>query len=189
VISGNYATPDVLVHALAQAREHCRVFQLNSQYPFADHPSFVCETPFVGPGMRHDPLLDYIPIRLSLVPRLFDSARPVDAVLLHTSLPRSGSISLGVEVNLLPAAVERTRARGGTVVAQMNPQMPYTFGDSELSLDDIDLALEVDQPLASPNQAPPEDAASTIGERVAAFASDGSTLQLGIGQIPVWRRR
>jgi acyl-CoA hydrolase len=184
VISGNYATPVTLVRALAQARERCRVFQLNALYPFADHPSFVCETPFVGPGMRHDPLLDYLPIRLSLVPRLFDSARPVDAVLLHTSLPRSGTVSLGVEVNVLPAAVERARARGGTVVAQMNPHMPFTFGDGELALDDIDLALEVDDPLASPDQAPPDDAASTIGERVAAFAADGSTLQLGIGQIP-----
>jgi acyl-CoA hydrolase len=184
VISGNDATPVVLVRALAQARERCRVFQLNSQYPFSGHPSFVCETPFVGPGMRHDPLLDYLPIRLSLVPRLFDSARPVDAVLLHTSLPRSGTVSLGVEVNVLPAAVERARARGGVVVVQMNPHMPYTFGDGELSLDDIDLALEVDEPLPSPDQAPPDDAALAIGERVAAFASDGSTLQLGIGQIP-----
>jgi acyl-CoA hydrolase len=184
VISGNYATPVMLVHALAQARERCRVFQLNARYPFSDHPSFVCETPFVGPGMRHDPQLDYLPIRLSLVPRLFDSARPVDAVLLHTSLPRSGAVSLGVEVDVLPAAVERARARGGTVVAQMNPQMPYTYGDGELSLDDIDLALEVDEALPSPDLAPPDDAAAAIGERVAAFAVDGSTLQLGIGQIP-----
>jgi acyl-CoA hydrolase len=184
VMSGNCATPEVLVQALAQARERCRVFQLNSHYPFADHPSFVCETPFVGPGMRHHPLLEYLPIRLSVVPRLFDSARPVDAVLLHTSLPRSGNVSLGVEVNVLPAAVEHTRARGGTVVAQMNPHMPYTYGDGELALDDLDLALEVDEPLASPDRAPPDDADSTIGERVAAFAADGSTLQLGIGQIP-----
>ncbi len=184
VISGNYATPVTLVQALALARERCRVFQLNSRYPFGDHPTFVCETPFVGPGMRHDPLLEYLPIRLSLVPCLFESACPVDAVLLHTSLPRSGTVSLGVEVNVLPAAVERARARGGTVVAQMNPHMPYTFGDSEVALDDIDLALEVDQPLPSPDQAPPDDVASMIGERVAGFAADGSTLQLGIGQIP-----
>ena len=129
-------------------------------------------------------MLDYLPMRLSLVPRLFTSARPVDAVLLHTSLPRQGKVSLGIEVNILPAAVEQARARGGVVIAQMNPHMPYTFGDGEIALDNIDVGLEVDEPLTSPAECDADDAAILIGERVARFASDGATLQLGIGQIP-----
>ena len=132
------------------ALETCRVFQLNAEYDFADHAAFICETPFVGPGMRHDPMLDYLPMRLSLVPRLFDTVRPPDAVLLHTSLPRDGKVSLGIEVNILPAAIDQTRARGGLVMAQMNPRMPYTFGDGEIPVELIDGALEVDEPLAPP---------------------------------------
>ena len=99
--------------SVAPALEVCRVFQLNAQYDFTRHGSFICETPFVGPGMRHDPMLDYLPVRLSLVPRLFQSERPPDAVLVHTSLPRDGKVSLGIEVNVLPAAIEQARARGG----------------------------------------------------------------------------
>ncbi len=184
VISGNAATPFTLIRALTGALESCRVFQLNAQYDFSDHPSFVCETPFVGPGMRHDPMLDYLPMRLSLVPRLFDTVRRPDAVLLHTSLPRDGKVSLGIEVNVLPAAIEQARARGGLVLAQANPHMPYTFGAGEIPLGSIDGMIEVDEPLAPAAELGCEEAAAAIGERVAAFAADGTTLQLGIGLIP-----
>ncbi len=184
VVSGNFATPTILLRALGDALERCRVFALNAQCDWPQHAGFICETPFVGPGMRHDPMLDYLPMRLSLVPRLFDSARPVDAVLLHTSMPRRGKVSLGIEVNVLPAAVEHTLARGGLVVAQLNPHMPYTFGHGELPTDWIDAAIEVDEPLVSPAAQVPDEAALQIGERVARFAGDGATLQLGIGQIP-----
>src|SRR5271165_1325775 len=147
VISGNSATPFELVRALTEALETCRVFQLNAQYDFSRHRSFICETPFVGPGMRHTPMLDYLPMRLSLVPRLFDTVRQPDAVLLHASLPRNGKVSLGIEVNVLPAAIEQTRARGGLVLAQVNPHMPYTFGAGEVPLESIDGLIEVDEPL------------------------------------------
>ena len=184
VVSGNFATPVLLVEALVQSREHCRIFQLNSQYDFTAHRGVICETPFVGPGMRHGPMLDYLPMRLSLVPRLFEAARPVDAVLIHTSLPRNGRVSLGIEVNIVPAAIAAARETGGLVLAQMNPHMPYTYGDAEVTLDAIDGALEVDEALPSPPEHFSDDAAQVLGERIARFAADGSTLQLGIGQIP-----
>jgi acyl-CoA hydrolase len=184
VLSGNSATPFTLIRALADALETCRVFQLNAQYDFSRHPKFVCETPFVGPGMRHDPLLDYLPMRLSLVPRLFETVRQPDAVLLHTSLPRDGKVSLGIEVNVLPAAIEHCRARGGLVLAQTNPHMPYTFGAGEISLEEIDGVIEAEEPLSSPVAHGSQDSAEAIGERIARFAADGTTLQLGIGLIP-----
>jgi acyl-CoA hydrolase len=184
VVSGNFATPVSLVKALVQSRERCRIFQLNSQYDLTVHPGLICETPFVGPGMRRDQMLNYLPMRLSLVPRLFEAARPVHAVLIHTSLPRDGKVSLGIEVNIVPAAIAAARQTGGLVLAQMNPQMPYTFGDAEVPLDAIDGALEVDEPLPSPPERLGDDAAQVMGERIAQFATDGSTLQLGIGQIP-----
>ncbi len=185
VVAGNFATPTVLLRALDAALESVRTFSLNAQPE--DWPSragFVNETPFVGPGVRHDPALEYLPVRLSLVPRLFDTLRPVDAVLIHTSVPSGGSVSLGIEVNLLPAAIERVRARGGLVVAQVNPHMPYTFGDGEIAVDRIDLAVEVDEPLQTHTPRPATAAEQMIGQHVAAFADDGATLQLGIGQIP-----
>ncbi len=184
MVSGNFASPMVLLDALGTAREHCRLFTINAQPDWPRHPGFINETPFVGPGMRHDPELDYLPMRLSLVPRLFDTTRPVDAVLVHTSVPRDGKVSLGIEVNLLPAAIERARSRGGLIVAQMNPNMPYTFGDGEVPVEWVDLAVEVDEPLkvASPHVAGAAERA--IGSQVARFADDGATVQLGIGEIP-----
>jgi acyl-CoA hydrolase len=184
VVSGNFATPMVLLDSLATSLERCRLFTLNAQPDWPRSPGFINETPFVGPGMRHDPALDYLPMRLSLVPRLFGSVRRVDAVLVHTSTPRSGNVSLGIEVNVLPAAIEHTRARGGLVVAQMNPNMPYTFGDAEIPTDWIDVAVEVDTPLRTTIGRPAGPVETMIGSRVATFADDGATVQLGIGQIP-----
>ena len=184
VVSGNFATPAALVGALAASRERCRLFAINAQDDWPRRSGLVNETPFVGPGMRHDDSLDYLPMRLSLVPRLFDTLRPVDAVLIHTSVPRDDKVSLGIEVNILPAAIESARARGGVVIAQLNPNMPYTFGDGEVSVDWIDFGVEVDTPLLSTSARPIGETDRTIGEQVARFASDGATLQLGIGKTP-----
>jgi acyl-CoA hydrolase len=184
VVSGNYATPWELVRILESTLPRCRVFAMNVQDGWPRRDGFVTETPFVGPGVRSDVMVDYLPMRLSLVPRLFNTTRPPDAVLVHTSTPRDGKLSLGIEVNILPAAIEEVRRRGGLVVAQMNPCMPYTRGDSEIDLDLVDIAIEVDQPLPSPSERDPDDAAMAIGELVASMAVDGGTVQLGIGQLP-----
>jgi len=184
VVSGNFATPTRLVALFDAAVESYRVFALNAQSGIPVRAGVVQETPFVGPGMRDMPSLDYLPMRLSLVPRLFDRARPPDVALLHTSTPRDGKVSLGTEVNILPAAIERTRARGGLVVAQLNPRMPYTLGDGEIDVDDVDLAIEVDEPLPSPVRRPVRDLTAAIGAGVATLVEDGSTIQIGIGEIP-----
>jgi acyl-CoA hydrolase len=62
--------------------------------------------------------------------------------------------------------------------------MPYTRGDAEIDVNLVDLAIEVDRQLPSPATRLLDDAALTIGESVASLASDGGTLQMGIGQLP-----
>lgn len=184
VVSGNFSTPHELVRILDEALPRCRAFSLNPQPGWPRRDGFVTETPFVGPGVRGDPRLEYLPMRLSLVPRLFRSHCPPDAVLVHTTPPRDGKVSLGIEVNLVPAALEEVRARGGTVIAQVNPRMPFTLGDALVDVDDIDLGLEVDTPLPSPPAHPADPVCAAIGELAARYACDGGTIQLGIGQIP-----
>src|SRR5271166_1061732 len=143
VASGNLATPRALLDALERTVEGYRLFMLAAQAPLPARDGVILETPFVGPGMRDaGKRLDYLPMRLSLVPRLFATMRQPDVVLLHTSTASAGKVSLGIEVNILPAAVEAVRARGGLIVAQLNPRMPYTIGDGELDEDLIDLAVE-----------------------------------------------
>jgi acyl-CoA hydrolase len=184
VAAGNFATPSTLLQWVDKVLPEYRLFVLNAQPTLPDRQGVTYETPFVGPGMREARRLEYLPARLSLVPRLFATTRPPDILLLHTSLPRDGKVSLGVEVNILPAALEAVRARGGVVIAQLNPLMPYTFGDAELDLDDIDLAVEVEVPLVTPAPRPVDDLSLRIADRVVAAVPPEATLQLGIGAVP-----
>lgn len=184
VASGNFAAPQALLRALDAAVAEFRLYAVNAQPGIPDRDGVTFETSFVGAGMRRHPRLSYVPSRLSLVPQLFATTLPPDVVLVHTSVPHEGTISLGTEINVLPGAIEAARARGALVVAQLNPQMPYTFGDAVLPLDVIDYAVEVDEPLQSPPDLPLDDDSQTIGERVADRVVDGATLQLGIGAVP-----
>ncbi|MBE3200685.1 MULTISPECIES: acetyl-CoA hydrolase/transferase family protein [Parafrankia] len=184
VAAGNFASPLVALSALDRAVERYRLFVLNPQVGLPERPGVIPVTPFVGPGMRGRPALEYLPSRLGLVPRLFTGGYRPDVVVLHTSRPVGGRLSMGTEVNILPAAVRAARATGGLVIAQINPRMPYTFGDGELDTASVDLAIEVDMPLVSPTPHPPDDIHQEIGARVAALVPDGATLQLGIGTVP-----
>jgi len=184
VMSGNFATPWRALSVLDSAVAEYHLFALNAQEGIPDRDGVVLESAFVGPGMRRSERLRYFPCRLSLVPNLLTETLPPDVVLLHTSVPVDGTVSLGIEVNILPAAIEAALARGGLVIAQVNPRMPYTQGDAVLPEDDIDYAIEVDAPLPSPPERPASDVFRSIGERVAALIPDAATLQLGIGGVP-----
>ena len=122
---------------------------------------------FVGPGHAQEPAARLHPVAALAGAPAVRTTCPPDLVVLHTSTPRDGKVSLGIEVNILPAAIEAARARGGIVIAQMNPRMPYTFGDAEISVDarprprgrraDLD-----------PRRAPAiDDISAAIGDRVA----------------------
>lgn len=184
VAGGNFATPWRALAALDAAVAEYRLFMLNAQPGVPDRDGVVLESPFVGPGMRGRAGLRYFPCRLSLVPVLLADALPPDVVLVQTSVPANGTVSLGTEVNVLPAAIETVRARGGLVIAQLNTQMPYTYGDSVLPVGHVDYAIETDVPLPSPAGRPARDSSASIGNWVAALVPDGATLQLGIGAVP-----
>ena len=84
----------------------------------------------------------------------------------------------------MPAAIEACRARGGKVIAQANPSMPFTYGDAIVPLSSIDVLFEADEPLTVAVQGTLDDTSRDIGERIAARIKDGSTLQMGIGAVP-----
>lgn len=184
VSSGNFATPRPLLELIDGTMESYRLFALNAYELPTWREDVVHETPFVGPAMRRTPALEYLPMRLSLVPVLLAGSRSPDVVALHTSTPRNGKVSLGIEVNILPAAIHAARRRGGLVIAQVNSRMPYVYGDGEIDLQEIDLLFEAEQPILSPIATTLSDVDLEIGYRVAPMISDGATLQLGIGHIP-----
>lgn len=184
VASGNHAAPLRVLRLLDTAIESYRLHMLNAPAGIPDRPGVAYESAFVGPGMRGHSRLTYLPCRLSLLPRLLAETCAPDIVVLHTSRPAAGTVSLGVEVNVLPAAIDAARARGGIVVAQANAAMPVTFGDATVPVTAIDYLVEVDEPLPVKPVAPPDSSAAGIGERVGRLVPDAATLQLGIGAIP-----
>lgn len=184
VASGNFASPHTLLGAMDAVVPEFKLHMLNAHPGIPDREGITYESAFVGPGMRRHPRLHYIPCRLSLVPVLFRDHYVPDVVLLHTSSRRHDTVSLGTEVNIMPAAIEAVRERGGLVIAQANPNMPYTYGDAQIYEHEIDYLIEVDEPLATKPATTFTDETHQIGQQISAMIENGSTLQLGIGAIP-----
>ena len=182
VISGNSATPFTLVEALTRALETCRVFQLNAQS--------------TSPITRGSSARRRSSDRACAMTRCSTTSRCASRWCRGSSTPCAGRRRAAPHVTAprrqgfpgdrgqRAAGRDRTDpGRGGLVLAQMNPRMPYTFGAGEIPVD-RSTAVEVDEPLTSPAWQGSEEAATAIGQRIAPFATDGTTLQLGIGLIP-----
>jgi 4-hydroxybutyrate CoA-transferase len=124
----------------------------------------------------------YVPVFLSDVPRLFSSGRlQLDVALLNVSPPDvHGFCSLGVSVDCSLAAARAARLR----IAQVNPRMPRTHGDSFIHIDDIESFVDADEELPEASTVPVTDEHTAVGRLVAELVEDGATLQLGIGAIP-----
>lgn len=184
VVSGNFATPHTTLGLLDRTLDTYTLSMLNAQKGIPDRDGVTFETSFVGPGMRHSPRLTYVPCRLSLLPVLFRGPLRPDAVIVHTSLPRRDTVSLGIEVNVLPAAIEAAQETGAPVIAQANPRMPYTYGDAQIYDTSIDFLFEVEEPLVHPPTGRADHVSEEIGDTIAQRIENGSTLQMGIGAVP-----
>lgn len=202
VAAGNAAVPWALLRELDEATQgqDVELFMLNAPLGTPDRVGIVPVTAFAGPGMRRHPATRYLPARLSHVPRLLSTTFVPDLVLVTTSPPWKGRVSLGMEVNILPAALESCRAHGGRVLGEQHDEVPYTFGDGEVVLDQLDLLWEppcdparaAAAPVATrgtgapptPAQLTDGDPIEAIGRRIAERVPSGATLQMGIGAVP-----
>jgi acyl-CoA hydrolase len=140
---------------------------------------------FLGKNVRkavNEGRADYIPIFLSEIPRLFYEGRmQIDVALIHVSPPdEHGFCSLGVGVDCTLAAADTAKI----VLAQINPRMPRTLGDSFIHVNKIDYFVKVDTPVIELERLRMSDLHKEIGRNVAGLIEDGSTLQMGIGGIP-----
>jgi 4-hydroxybutyrate CoA-transferase len=140
---------------------------------------------FAGSNVRNainEGRADFIPIFLSEIEALFSTrAVPIDVALIHVSPPdEHGFCSFGVGVDTTKTASETAR----TVIAQVNPKMPRTLGDSFIHLNKIHYIVEVGDEILEHPLGEVSEVAHRIGRNVADLIEDGSTLQLGIGEIP-----
>lgn len=139
---------------------------------------------FVGAGTRqavNEGRADFTALFFHELPQVYRQRMPVDAALIQVSPPNKwGYCSLGISVDYTKAAAESAK----TVIAQVNEQMPKTYGDSFIHVSEIDLIVESSRPLLEiplPKISKVEEA---IGQNIAGLVEDGATLQLGIGAIP-----
>jgi len=140
---------------------------------------------FMGGNVRqavNEGRADYTPIFLSQVEELFESGQmPIDVALIQVSPPDAhGYCSFGVGVDATLTAARCAKF----VIAQVNDQMPRTFGDCFLHISEIDAAVEVSRPLCELKPIQITDVHHKIGKHISGLIEDGSTLQLGIGGIP-----
>jgi acetyl-CoA hydrolase len=148
--------------------------------------SFRQRSLFTGANVReavNQGRADFVPVHLSEIPRLIETGLlPVDVALIHVSPPdEHGFCSFGVGVECTKAAAERAR----TVIALINRRMPRSLGDSFIHTSRLNRIVEVDRPLVElPKAGAIGDVARAIGSHVAELIEDGSTLQMGIGEIP-----
>ncbi|MFW9988462.1 MAG: acetyl-CoA hydrolase/transferase family protein, partial [Candidatus Odinarchaeota archaeon] len=125
---------------------------------------------------------DYTPMLLSEIPKLFKSGRMhLDTALIQVSPPdRYGFCSFGINVDIVKPIAESA----DYVVAEINPKMPRTLGDSFIHMNDIDAFVVSDHEIIEFNYGKLDDTSKRIAKFVASLVEDESTIQMGIGQIP-----
>jgi len=187
------AEPETLVEALIQRAPFVQDVEIV-------HMMTMGKAPYVAPEMaghfRHNAVFiggnvrdainegraDYTPVYLSEIEDLFESgAMPLDVALIEVSPPDShGFCSFGVGVDTTLTAARLARY----VVAQVNDEMPRTYGDSFIHVNKIDAIVESSRPLCALKKPEVTDMQIAIARNVASLIEDGSVLQTGIGGIP-----
>ncbi|UAB80977.1 acetyl-CoA hydrolase/transferase family protein [Marixanthomonas sp. SCSIO 43207] len=190
---GAAMTPNVLIDTLCKRYEELKNVEIvqihtHGEAKYLDEPynkAFHLNTFFVGGNVRkgvHTPQGDYVPVFLSEIHWLFRrNILPLDAAFIQVSPPdKHGFCSLGASVDItLPAILTAKK-----VIAQINPRVPRTHGDGIIHVKNIDMAIEVDEPIYAAAASIPTEIEKTIGRHVAGLVEDGATLQMGIGNIP-----
>jgi acyl-CoA hydrolase/GNAT superfamily N-acetyltransferase len=124
---------------------------------------------------------DYTPTFLSEIPRLFnENILPLDVALIMVGPPDEyGYCSLGVTVDIVPAAIKKAKV----VIAQINPKMPRTNGHSFVHMSQIDAHITVEQYLPELPEPEIDQVTEQVGQYVAMLVENGATIQIGIGKI------
>ena len=189
------ATPRTLVDALEQLKRSgvVLVHFLTDRVATGDppHTNYRHRVFYVGrdvrelhdvPALRESGLVEYVPLSLPDLPELFHTGQlPIDVAMVQVAPPDpDGTCSLGISVDVTKAAALAAR----TVIAEVNPAMPRTAGDSRIPVDRIASFVPVETPVVEYLHEPAGDVAEQIARYVARLIDDRSTLQVGLGRVP-----
>lgn len=141
---------------------------------------------FVGQDVRaavKQGCAEYVPISVARVSQLIENGRlPIDVALIQVSPPDEfGFVSLGISVDLQICAIKHAKK----IIAEVNPAMPWTAGESTIHIADIDILVPVNTPIIEYRHPPTSnEVVRQIALYIASTITDGSTLQIGLGRIP-----
>lgn len=193
VVPTGVGEPPTILEALSERRREKRdvtVSQILSMRPFdyldpetADHVRHTSY--FFGGATRaggRAGWVDYRPSYFSEMPSLIRSGLfPADVVVSMASpMDEHGYFSLSLAPDYTMAAIEKARA----VILEVNPHVPYAYGDCHVHIDQVAAVVEDERPLTEvglPTIGPVQKA---IGGFVAEMIPDGATVQIGYGAIP-----
>ncbi|BDD87589.1 bifunctional acetyl-CoA hydrolase/transferase family protein/GNAT family N-acetyltransferase [Desulfofustis limnaeus] len=189
--------PVVLVEALVKNARNLADVEIvelltKGEAPYIDRQyaeTFKVNSFFIGGNVRslyQEGRGDYTPILMYDIPALLKSGQlPLDVALIQVTPPDSrGKMSLGISVDIVKSAAENA----SLVIAQVNPQMPWTRGDSLVDVYDLDILVPVDVPLIERKRDSVPEVTKTIAQLVAALVPDGATIEFGLGTVPGFGR-
>lgn len=193
-LHGSGATPHYLIQKMTERYQELQNVEIVSVSTMGEalfareefKESFFTNSLFVSQNVReavNSGRGDYIPVFLSEIPLLFKrGVLPIDVALIHVSPPdKHGFCSLGVSVDVAMSAVKTAKH----VIAQVNPRMPRTHGNSLVHTSQINAMVWHEQELPEVVYNSGEsELALKIGVYCAEIIEDGATLQTGIGAIP-----
>ncbi len=192
-LSGNCSVPQKVLEALtarAPQLTDVEIAQVLTVGP-ADYVAPEMEghlrvnTLFISENVRaavNDGRADFTPCFLSEISDLFRSGHlPLDVALIQVSPPDDhGFCSFGVEVGITKPAAQSAKL----VIAELNPRMPRTLGDSFIHISKLNVIVPVDYALPEVHMASTDEVTERIADHTAGLIPDGATLQTGIGAIP-----
>jgi acetyl-CoA hydrolase len=192
-VGGGAGVPQTLITALTNRADALRNVELTHILTFSDAPyaepeyqeSFRVNNLFIGANMRkavQAGRADFTPVFLGEIPDLFRKGiLPLDVAMITVSPPdEHGFCSFGVEVGCTKPAAESAKL----LIAEINPNMPRTHGDSFIHVSRLHKIVPVSTPIPEAPQGGSSPDHLQIGEIIAGMIPNGATLQMGIGSIP-----
>lgn len=187
------AAPQELIRAMSARHEELRGVEVCHLHTEGDAPyanpaykdSFHVNSFFIGKNVRHTLEAgngSYTPIFLSELPILFKkNIVDLDVALIQVSPPdKHGYCTLGVSVEATLAAIDNANH----VIAQINPNMPRVLGDGIIHITELDTLVEYTEVIHELAIAETTTVEAEIATYISGLIDNGSTLQMGIGNIP-----
>jgi len=125
--------------------------------------------------------VDLIPSRFSAIPWLIKGRQlPMDVALIQITPPdEDGLCSLGIAVDV----GRQVMARASVVIGEINADIPRTYGDTFVSVDEFDLLVESTEPAPVFSCWPVDDVFDRVAANVASVIEDGSCLGFTFGPL------